>query len=431
MNTIPKAFDLALSPYKIGFVRPHSYLDETQAAKVSEAMAEEGGNDAREQYNRQMSSLIGRGRGLSYATGRMAFFSLMQEFGVAPGDEVLLLGFTCAAMPDAVSRMGATPVFADLDAATFGSGAEGIRKKITKKTKVVVAQHSFGIPCKIDEIAELCADRSIRLIEDCAITLSSTYRKKTVGNFGDASIFSTDHSKPLNTMMGGFFYTNDKGIYRGMESRYANAGELSLQHQKNLLSRFLHERKNYLPRQYPRTVLCEKMGRLAGRAMPGKKPLDYITDACPPRHRNDYPYPAKMPGFLCRLGLFELERWEKETKRRKLILKRYIEACGRSGKILVPGVYHEKEFGIVPLRFAFTSNECQKLRSGMSRYLDVDWIWFNEPIIGCQPSAFGYQQGSCPVSEKTCRGILNLPCAVDEEWDGVLLADFEASLKSL
>ena len=72
---------------------------------------------------------------------------------------------------------------------------------------MIVAQHSFGIPCKIDKIKEVANKHGIFLLEDCALTLESKFKKITVGNYGDAALFSFDHTKPLNGFSGGAFFT--------------------------------------------------------------------------------------------------------------------------------------------------------------------------------------------------------------------------------
>ena len=135
----------------------------------------------------------------------MGFFVLMKVLGIGSGDEVVLCGSTCSVMPNAILKVGAKPVYSDVDKNTFGSCPRSIEACITPNTKLVVAQHSFGIPCDIDVIEKFCKDNGIFLVEDCALALGSKLREKNVGTFGDAAIFSTDHSKPINTIIGGLY----------------------------------------------------------------------------------------------------------------------------------------------------------------------------------------------------------------------------------
>ena len=147
----------------------------------------------------------------------MGFFALMQIRGIGKGDEVILQGHTCSVMPNAVWRTGATPIYADIDSNTFGSSAIEIDKVITPQTKMIVAQHSFGIPCDIEPIVDLARSKGIFLLEDCAITLGSKLKGIQVGNFGDAALFSIDHSKPLNAFTGGLIYTRKNELYEKLK----------------------------------------------------------------------------------------------------------------------------------------------------------------------------------------------------------------------
>ena len=185
---------------------PHSYLTKNQVAQIESVLNDSDSPEIINHYENRVANLIGSGYAISFAAGRMAFFSLLKAFNVGVGDEVILPGFTCSVMPNAVLRTGAAPVFTDICRATFGSEAKAIRNRITSRTKVIVAQHSFGIPCQVDEIAELAKKHSILLIEDCALTIDSALDGVKVGNWGDAAIFSTDLSKKFKNVSGIFFY---------------------------------------------------------------------------------------------------------------------------------------------------------------------------------------------------------------------------------
>ena len=424
------------SSYQIGFVRGHDYLNEPQVALIRTVLNSRDGEAVVREYENQLAALIGPGRGVSFAAGRMAFYAVLKALGVGSGDEVILPGFTCSVMPNAVWRTGARPVFADIEAGTFGSCASGIAAKITSRTKAVVAQHSFGIPCNIPEIVELCRKRGLALIEDCAITLDSAYDGKKVGNWGDAAIFSTDHSKPLNTLVGGFLYTRDEALSAKVRTTCEAAPPLSQDHQSRLFQQFLFERHYYRPENYRRRLARQYLGALtkkiwgAGRQpvfmeKDYNKPLPYDAEA-------EYPYPAKMPPFLARLGLIELARWGQERLRRKELLQDYLclTRGGGWGHYL-PRAYENRQVDIVPLRFVFTHPEARKLTGKMSKFIDVSWTWFRSPII-CTDSieAFGYANGSCPRAEKIGSEIINWPCVVSQEWRQQLLEDYKSLIGS-
>lgn len=101
------------------------------------------------EFEKKFASLIRHSDWVPYTFGRMGFYEVMRIIGTRAGDEVILLGATCAVMANAVLRLGATPVFADFDPSSFGSSPHSIEHCITDRTKMIVALHSFGIPCQI------------------------------------------------------------------------------------------------------------------------------------------------------------------------------------------------------------------------------------------------------------------------------------------
>ena len=260
LQSLAYLFHLLQSPYLIGFYRGHNYLSETEVKRIEEILLSNDTDlkvNVTRQYEDRFASLVGNGKAMSFASGRMAFFSLIKTQGIGAGDEVIIPGFTCSVVANAIFRAGAKPVYADIDPETLGSDASAIARCITPKTKMIVAQHSFGIPCNIAEIADLAQSKGIFLVEDSALALDSKSQGKSVGNWGDAAFFSTDHSKPLNTIIGGMLYSRRLDILESVKNTTGTLPDLSKEHQANISRRFAYERKNYLPQQYPRSVLGE------------------------------------------------------------------------------------------------------------------------------------------------------------------------------
>lgn len=426
---IPEFLRLLTLPYQIGFVRGHSHLTEQQVLQIKHVLNSNNSDDIIRDYEQRMAALIGNGYGISFAAGRMAFYTALKVLNIGAGDEVILPGFTCSVMPNAVWRTGATPIFADIDLDTFGSDARGIEKRITSRTKLVVAQHSFGIPCNIGEIVELCRKKGIFVLEDCAITLDSSIDGIKVGNWGDAAIFSTDHTKPINTLIGGFLYTKNKSIYEKVKEISTGLQQLDKAHQERLYNQFLIECKNYIPTNYPRKVFMNHIQAVVRKVSSGNQPFTFMEGdygrTTPPNP--SYPYPAKMPPFLAQLGLFELDRWENEKQRRKDLLKRYLDIMEQSDfNRYMLKVYYNPDMEIVPLRFVFRHPDSKRVMNKMSRYIDVSWTWFREPVVCCPdgPESLGYSFGSCRIAETACRDIINWPCAVPENWDSKIIEIF-------
>ncbi|MBF0300713.1 MAG: DegT/DnrJ/EryC1/StrS aminotransferase family protein [Oligoflexia bacterium] len=235
----------------IGFVRGHEYLDEQFLLEVKKIMVDdENHSDVVKEYEEQFEKMIGDGRGTTFASARMAFFSFLKALKIGIGDEVILPGFTCSVMPNAILRIGARPVYVDINKENFAADPNLIKKKISSKTKLIVIQHSFGIPCDIEEIARLAKQKGIYVLEDCAITFDSRYEGIRVGNFADGAIFSTDHTKPLNTLVGGFFYSKNKTIFEEVKKIERASLFLKKSHRNEIFQRIIFERKYYCPKNY-------------------------------------------------------------------------------------------------------------------------------------------------------------------------------------
>jgi len=408
-----------------GFVQGHAHLlpeDLNQINKLVGLQSEKIVAD----FESQFAELVGEGEAISYAAARMGFYDLMRVIGVTKGDEVILLGATCAVMVNAVMRTGATPVFADIDPDTFGSCSHTISSSITQQTRMIVAQHSFGIPCDISPIVKLAREQNIFLLEDCALTLGSKVNGVGVGNFGDAALFSTDHSKPLNTLTGGLIYTCDIDLARRMRISQAACSELSIARQQALWSRIMLEARYCVPVRYGRMALVDLFVSLRKRLT--NEGEGFLSEDSGLSHVTTYPYPAKLPAFLAAIGLIEINRWPLVAVERSILLKRLISALSDSQiGICLPKAYTNKALQIVPLRFAWVEPKGTNVRKAMRHFVHVSWTWFMQPIIATSEPLenLGYRAGSCPVSERIGPNMVNIPCNVAKKDGAKLIALFK------
>lgn len=428
-NRILRDISILLSPYHYYFIQGHSHLTERDINEVRNTL-EYGGLDVVKQYDVEMATLIGSGYGLSFAAGRMAFYSLLKSLNIGNGDEVILLGFTCSVMVNAVLRTGAKPVFTDVDLETFGSDPKAIEDKITNHTRMVVAQHTFGIPCKIEEIANIVRKYGLFLVEDCALTLDSSSSGIKVGNFGDAAIFSTDHTKPLNTLIGGFLYTRDSKLFGIIAENAASLPHIDVAHQRRLYERFLYERTHYAFGRHRSAIFRNGLASFNRRLfMTNRHPVFLEEDYGNPTKSSDkYPYPAKIPPFLAHVGLLELKRWNNEREKRINLHKSYISIMRTSGGTnWLPKAYEESSLDIVPLRFVFTHPDAVKIRLRMEKYVDTNMFWFKKPIVCCPDGidTLGYINGTCRKSEEAGANIINWPCVIPNGGEEKILEVFQ------
>jgi dTDP-4-amino-4,6-dideoxygalactose transaminase len=135
--------------------------------------------------------------GIGCASGTDALELALRACGVVCGDEVLAPSFTFMATAGAISSVGATPVFCEIDAATFNLDPAQLEKKITPRTRAIVVVHLYGQAADMDAILEIGRKHNLKIIEDCAQATGAEYHGKKVGTMGDAGCFSFFPSKNL------------------------------------------------------------------------------------------------------------------------------------------------------------------------------------------------------------------------------------------
>ena len=144
--------------------------------------------------------------------GRVALYALMKAYGIKKDDEVILPAFTCVVVPNAIIYCEAKPVYVDINPQTLNCDAEEIRKKITEKTKFIIAQNTFGLSSDLDAIMVIAKEKNIIVIEDCTHGLGGFYKGRKNGTIADASFFSTQWNKPFSTGIGGMAFVHDKVV---------------------------------------------------------------------------------------------------------------------------------------------------------------------------------------------------------------------------
>lgn len=159
-----------------------------------------------QQFKQQIASVLGTGpdRIHLYWKGRVALFALLRAAGIKPGDEVIIPGFTCVVVPNAIIYAGATPVYADIQRTSLNPSFDDIRAAVTPNTRVIVLQNTFGLSSDLEAITSWAKTTGILTFEDCTHGFGGFYHGKPNGTFCDAAFFSTQWNKPFSTGIGGF-----------------------------------------------------------------------------------------------------------------------------------------------------------------------------------------------------------------------------------
>jgi 8-amino-3,8-dideoxy-alpha-D-manno-octulosonate transaminase len=161
---------------------------------------------------------------LGVTSGTAALYCAMAALEIGPGDEVILPAWTWYACYDAIVLSGALPVFAEIDD-SFDIDPGDIEKKVTPRTKAIMAVHLQGCPADMDRVMEIARRHNLRVIEDCAQCVGGRYKGKFVGSIGDIGIYSYQLSKTITAGEGGAVVTSDPKLFE-RACRFHNFGAL-------------------------------------------------------------------------------------------------------------------------------------------------------------------------------------------------------------
>ncbi len=163
-------------------------------------------------FEENFAKYMGAKFALGVTSGTAALDCAITGLGVGPGDEVILPAYTWWSDYTCVVHTGALPVFADIDR-TFNLDPKDFERKITSRTKAVIAVHLLGGPCDMDPIMEIARKRGVTVLEDCAQCVGGSYKGKKLGSIGDVGIYSFQVNKTMTSGEGGAVVSSDSVIY--------------------------------------------------------------------------------------------------------------------------------------------------------------------------------------------------------------------------
>jgi dTDP-4-amino-4,6-dideoxygalactose transaminase len=165
------------------------------------------------QFEKDFAAFCGVEHAIALNSGTSALHIAMILLNIRTGDEVITTPFTFAATCWAISYVGARPVFADIDDATFNLDPRQVEAAITARSKAILPVHLYGQPCDLDPLLQICRKHNLKLIEDAAQAHGARYRGKMVGTFGALAAFSFYPAKNLGACgEGGALVTHDAAL---------------------------------------------------------------------------------------------------------------------------------------------------------------------------------------------------------------------------
>lgn len=339
----------------------------------------------------------------SFDSGRSAEYAILRSAGIGAGDEVLIQAFTCVAVPNSILWTGAKAVFVDIERETFNMDPSDLRRKITKRSRAIIIQHTFGIASDLEKIQKIAKKYKLLLIEDCAHALGGSYKGEKVGTIGDASFFSFGRDKVLSSVFGGVAITRSKRLAQRL-SRFQR--DLDFPSYVWIIQQLFH------PLSFVFILPLYNVLNIGKLILFVLQNLSLLSK---PVDRKEYGggrpsfYPRRFPNALAMLLLRQLKKLEMFNEHRVTIALLYRERFSH-----LPLILPKTKNGDILLRFPLL------LANGVRRNTLFDELrekgillgkWYNHVVDPEEVDLekIGYVPGSCPFSEQTARTVLNLP----------------------
>jgi dTDP-4-amino-4,6-dideoxygalactose transaminase len=306
---------------------------------------------------RELAAHLGASHAIAVSSGTDALLAAFMSLGLGPGDEVITPTFSFFATAGCVTRVGATPVFVDIDPVTFNLDPSLVRRAVTARTRAIVPVHLYGLSADMDGILEVAREKHIPIIEDAAQAIGATYKSQALGTIGTIGCFSFFPSKNLGAFgEGGLITTNDAAL----------AGEIRLLRNHGAEPKYFHKRVG------------------------GNFRLDALQAA------------------VLRVKLPHLERWTSMRQRNAERYQTLFESAALTDRIVLPTAPSDR-------RHIFNQYVIRvRQRDRVRRFLDDRGIgteiYYPVPfhLQECF-SSLGYRRGDFPHAEAAADAVLALP----------------------
>ena len=343
-------------------------------------------------------------QGFLFGSARSSLFALLKTLDYEKGSEVLVTGFTCEVVPNAVINAGYLPIYIDINPVNYCMDPAIVEKSITKNTKAIIIQHTFGIPAQLEQLIGIAKKNKLYIIEDCAVSLGSKYKNRLTGTFGDASIFSFELSKTITSCWGGMLLlnTNKNSIIENMVEFYKKVPEYGRLHRLKVLfqlgiSGILYRPGIYMVGKYITAILFKlKIFSPSTRKVEfgGRLPQKYLV---------------KLSGEQSIILRRQFRRIDQLNRNKVDIKNLYIE---RFAKILDSNyIKLIKGDDIVLIRFPILIEDQSFIGNWFaSKNIELGF-WFSAPLSCAEidHQVFNYSSGTCPNSERISKKMINLP----------------------
>jgi len=354
-------------------------------------------------------------KALFFYRGSVALYALLRAMEIEPGDEVILQSFTCDIVPATIVRAGGTPVYVDIDPTTFNMNPDEMEERITKKTRAIIVQHTYGIPAEMDSIIDIAQEHDLGVIEDSCHAWGSAYGGREVGTFGDAAFYSFGWHKPFVLGVGGSAIVNDPVLLQKTEEVYDSfitpsckkAIKLYLQYLAYVW--FLNPSRFWSARAVYREFSHRGLRGLVGSPPPRSRTAT-STEGKPGGGMG--PYGRRMIPFQKRRLYRKLKGFDRAVAHKRWVASQYERLLPQIG---YQPLNLDSRFDPVFYKYPLLSDRKGEIfEQAPQARIELSYL-FSSPVDSRKPRfaarwrALGYRKGMCPVAEDIADRVVALP----------------------
>ena len=352
-----------------------------------------------EEFEQEFARFLGSGhvRTCSTEYGRMALYYILKAMDFPPGSEIIVPALTFWVVPEIARVAGLKVVFADIDPATFTLSPAAVERAMTPNTRAVLPTHLYGMSCDMDPILELARRHNLKVIEDCAHSLGAMYKGQMVGTQGDASFFSFQAFKPLNTYGGGLAWTRHADIARRV-GELADAEEWPTEKKVDgILSSGKWQHTFIRPKVFTWSLFPVWYAASYTGARPEERLWEKVRPLDPlPAH-----YRGRFSNVQAAIGLAGLQRLPEFVERTRKHARRLDEILGDVPGVTLPAVPADRTH-VYYQYCAYVPDSRELVKRCIRRGVDVAPMHVD---VCTQMDLFGWQGPPAPGAEKAMTAV--------------------------
>lgn len=304
-------------------------------------------------FEEECAAYLGVKHAIGLNSGTDALYIALRALDIGPGDEVITTPFTFFATAEAISHVGATPVFVDIEEESFNINPDLIEQAITPKTKAIIPVHLFGRPCQMDRIMAIGEKHGLKIVEDCAQSFGATWKGEKTGSMGAFGCYSFFPTKNLSTF-------GDGGLL---------------------------------------TTNCDALASEARMLRAHGSRKKYYNEAVGYNSRLD-----ELHAALLRVKLPHIDTW---NQKRRDVAGRYHESLGQGSDLVLPEITEGHVFHQFTIRVKDGGRDAYKAQLEAQGVQTM--VYYPVPVHRLKLYQESHRGTSCPVAERMAEEVLSLP----------------------